>query len=507
MAEAPRAAGYAYLIARLELSLVPNWHVSRVAAGNSRRTNLTERQVLDVYPASHWPGDTLCAHLEFSLKYDGTNLQHLAAIFAAMPEGELASHVQLKPFGKYARRLWFLYEWCTGRELPLDPIARVGYLPLIEPDEQYTTVGYRAPRQRLVVNLLGDSRFSPTVRRTDALAAGEASRLDERGRRVLASCPPQVLRRAMHYLYTKETRSSFEIERERPTADRTERFVGLLHAAERESYVDKARLIELQNLIVDPRFREADYRRVQNYVGESVRPGLERIHFIPPRPADVPALMDGWIACHQSMEASGTHPLVHAAVIAYGFVFIHPFEDGNGRAHRFLIHNVLARRSFTPRGVIFPVSAVMLKDAEAYDRSLEAFSAPLRPPLVKYLLDDAGRMTVTNDTASLYRFMDLTAQAEALFSFVATTIEHDLLDEIHFIQHFDRARAGIQKVVDVPDRLLDLFIRCCAQNHGRLAKRKRDPAFAMLTDDEVEQMERAIQQAAAPETEDEDPQH
>jgi len=45
-----------------------------------------------------------------------------------------------------------------------------------------------------------------------------------------------------------------------------------------------------------------------------------------------------------------------------GFVLIHPFEDGNGRIHRFLIHHVLARRGFTPQGLLFPVSAVMLHD-------------------------------------------------------------------------------------------------------------------------------------------------
>ena len=53
--------------------------------------------------------------------------------------------------------------------------------------------------------------------------------------------------------------------------------------------------------------------------------------------------------------------VIHAAAIGYGFVFLHPFEDGNGRIHRFLIHNILARRGFTPADVMAPVSATMLK--------------------------------------------------------------------------------------------------------------------------------------------------
>jgi len=69
----------------------------------------------------------------------------------------------------------------------------------------------------------------------------------------------------------------------------------------------------------------------------------------------------------------------------YGFVFLHPFEDGNGRIHRFLIHNILARRKYTPPGFIFPVSAVMLKNLAGYDGSLESFSRALMA-LVEYSL-------------------------------------------------------------------------------------------------------------------------
>ena len=112
------------------------------------------------------------------------------------------------------------------------------------------------------------------------------------------------------------------------------------------------------------------------------------------------------------METGGVSAVVHAAAVAYGFVFLHPFEDGNGRIHRFLIHYILASRGFTPKGIMFPVSASMLKDPAGYDASLEAFSRPLLA-LVEYSLDEEGRMTVENDTARWYRYIDLTPQAEA----------------------------------------------------------------------------------------------
>jgi Fic family protein len=89
----------------------------------------------------------------------------------------------------------------------------------------------------------------------------------------------------------------------------------------------------------------------------------EKIHFVAPKPSDLTTLMEGMFAAHRRMEAGKVQAVVHATAIAFGFVYMHPFEDGNGRIHRFLIHNILARRGFTPPGVIFPVSAAMLQDA------------------------------------------------------------------------------------------------------------------------------------------------
>ena len=158
-----------------------------------------------------------------------------------------------------------------------------------------------------------------------------------------------------------------------PPAVWTERFISMLQLAKEEDFCEKPRLIDLQNRIVDPRFKAAGYRDNQNYVGETAAWKNERVHYVCPRPEDIHDLMEGLIASHQRLEESSASPVVHAASIAYGFVFLHPFEDGNGRLHRFLIHNILARREFTPEGIMFPVSAAMLNNAAEYDASLEEY--------------------------------------------------------------------------------------------------------------------------------------
>jgi Fic family protein len=193
------------------------------------------------------------------------------------------------------------------------------------------------------------------------------------------------------------------------------------------------------------------------------------------------------------MSEGNVHAIVHAATLSYGFVFLHPFEDGNGRIHRFLIHNILALEDFTPKGIMFPISAVMLKNPELYELSLESYSEKLMP-LIEYTLDEEGRMHVSNETAHWYRYMDMTAQTEILYDLVQRTIETELADELQFIVNYDRAKKAIQNVIDMPDRRIDLLIRFILQNRGKLSKTKREKYFDFLNDVEIDKIEKAVWQ-------------
>ena len=93
---------------------------------------------------------------------------------------------------------------------------------------------------------------------------------------------------------------------------------------------DKAVLVRLQGDIVDRRYAASDWRRFQNFVGATVGGYREEAHFICPRPEDVPGLMDAWMALTRRVVEGGVDPVAAAAVSAFAFVFIHPFEDGNG---------------------------------------------------------------------------------------------------------------------------------------------------------------------------------
>lgn len=486
-----RPAGYAFLVRQFDLKVLPHWHISEVGGSVHRRTVEADGRMRDIFPRDYWPGDVQLNHLEFALKYDGINTEILSQVFGKVEVKELALWISARPQGQYRRRIWYLYEWMTGGQLKIQDLARGNYIDLLNGDEYYTAGAQMIRRQRIRDNMLGNSKFCPAVRRTETLLEFENSDLSKRCRDILADYPAEFLKRAVSYLYTKETKSSFAIEHITPDAARTERFASLLQIAEKQDFVNKESLVNLQNRIVDPRYADEDYRDNQNYVGETVVWQQERIHFIPPRPEEVGDLMEGLISAHQRMDKSAIHPVIHAAVIAFGFVFMHPFGDGNGRIHRFLIHNILARRGFTPEGLIFPISAAMLNNMSAYDAALESFSKPLMP-LINYTLDEDGQMRVNNETAIHYRYPDMTVIAETLFGFIRTTLEKELVDELNFLKNYDVTKRAIQEIVDMPDQRTDLFIRFCLQNDGVISQKKRKSHFAELTDEEIQRMQAVI---------------
>ncbi len=158
-----RLAGYAALVGRYGLDVIPNWHRSLVTTSGIHRIESGGGVIEEVYPPKYWPGDKLGDHLEFALKYDGTNLAILASLFRKAAAEDFLSYVRSKPTSKYARRLWFLYEFLTGTSLQMDDVKQGNYIDLLEPDQYHTvTPARRVRRQRINDNLLGDGRFCPT---------------------------------------------------------------------------------------------------------------------------------------------------------------------------------------------------------------------------------------------------------------------------------------------------------------------------------------------------------
>ncbi|MGH6611018.1 MAG: Fic family protein [Burkholderiaceae bacterium] len=484
--------GQAWLRRKLALA-VPPPAVQSFAVAGARRTEVHGAQTLEFYPRPYATEPTPIANLRFALRHEPIDLGVLVATLKAIDPAELEAAVRSEPTGAFSRRLWFLYETFTGKQLQLDDARAGNYFDALDPEKHVVAPSRRSPRHRISDNLLGGRGLCPTVRRTKRLTQQSSLHIDHRARALIESYDAVTLARAVNYLYTKETRSSFAIEGENPNATRTERFTAALRQAPSFDPTDKNALIGLQNAIVDPRYAAKDWRNDQTFVGETIGGYREQVHFICPRPEDVADLMQAWSALTHRVVDSGIDAVIAAAVCSFAFVLIHPFDDGNGRIHRFLLHHVLAKRDYSPAGVIFPVSAAILRDRRSYDQVLETFSRPLAE-FIEWHWTAHQEIIVDNETADLYRYFDATAFAEYLYDRVADTVQRDLKEELEFVDVFDRALNAVREIVDMPDRRASLLVRLTMQNDGRLSRAKR-PEFEELTDSEVAALEAAIQRA------------
>jgi len=177
-------------------------------------------------------------------------------------------------------------------------------------------------------------------------------------------------------------------------------------------------------------------------------------------------------------------------VVSFGFVYVHPFSDGNGRIHRLLLHESLSLDEYTDPGVVLPFSAPMLRDAVAYDRVLETVSKTVGQR-VQYRLDGEGKLIIeeSRNAEAIWRYPDLTPHVEYVLSVIETVVTKDLPEELETLQKVDSTVKAIKRIVDLPDQKMSLLLSLLLQNQGRLSQKKRTSSFSELTDSEIVQIE------------------
>lgn len=443
-------------------------------------------------PPRHAPPASLEGHLTFALKYEGLDLLVLKALYQATGSEPIEAMVRETPTGTYARRSWFLYEWLLGKMLDLPAAEKGAYADVVDSDLQWTAAGVTSTRHRVKNNLPGTPSFCPMIFRTDALREFTQRNLAERAREVIADVPADVLARTAAFLL-KDSRSSFEIEGEHPPQERIQRWGRAIGEAGRKP-IDLDELLRLQRIVIgDDRF-VLGLRNEGGFVGDRDRDsGMPLPDHISARHEDLPSLIEGLVAFDRK-AAPDLDAVLAAAILAFGFVFIHPFADGNGRLHRYLIHHILAERGFNPPGMVFSVSAAILDNINVYRRTLENYSARLLP-FIKWEPTNTGNVCVLNDTADFYRFFDATPHAEFLYQCVARTVDTDLPAEARYLEAYDTFKRSITEIVDMPDGTVDLLFRFLRQNKGVLSKRGREKELAKLTDDKVTKIEASYRNA------------
>jgi len=488
-------AGYAALIERYDLSLPSPARMAAIAARHHPPSSIAWTMLTP----RHAPEPSLSGHLTFAFRYEGVDLQILAQLFRVLDAEDVAAVVRAAPTGGFSRRLWFLYEWLTGTQLDIPDPGKVTAVPVLDPKQQYALARSEAsPRHKVVNNLPGTPAFCPLVHRTSELMTLEGLDLDVRAREAMGRIRPDLVARAAAFLLLSDSRSSFAIEGEKPSGQRAARW-GLAIGQAGTRPLDIAELNRLQRVVIgDARFVRLGLRSEGGFVGAHARDtNMPVPDHISARAEDLPGLMQGLIAFAERSSRGGLDPVVAAASLAFGFVYVHPYADGNGRLHRWLIHHALALAGYTPVGLVFPISAAILRRLERYKAVLESYSAPLLA-FIEWQPTDKGNVEVLNETVDFYRFFDATEHAVFLYECVEQTIQRDLPDEVHFLEAFDAFDDAVQQVVDLPAAQVELLRRLLAQNDGRLSQRAREKEFGALEPREVLTIEAAYAAAFTP---------
>jgi len=487
-----RLAGWAALVQALSIKAPvrrPSC-VSRKHVKGSQR----EETIWRVLDRRYWPGDDFADHLTFALRREGLDLLVLKRVFEAVSAKAVQELVAAAPMGIPSRRAWFLYERLTGRTLDLPDAQNVAAIDVLDPKTYFTAKPQLSRRHRVRDNLLGTGSFCPVIRRTKTLTSFAELALAEKARETVGRTGGHLVARAASFLLLADSRASFEIEGERPPRNRLERWGrAVMQAGRAKLTLDE--IIRLHGILIeDSRFVRPSLRTDGVLLGEHDHNGDPLPEFIGARSADLPGLMDGLLAANERMGEAGLDAVLQAAATAFGFVYIHPLQDGNGRLHRCLIHHVLAERKFTPPGMIFPVSSVMLDRIDDYRSTLQAHSGPLMP-FIEWRPTPDRNVEVLGDTADLYRYFDCTQAAEFLYACVQRTVDMDLPREIDYLRRHDEALRRIMDTVEMPDRLAENLLMFIRQNGGTLPKRRRENEFKALDDKEVRQLEEIVRDA------------
>ncbi len=226
-------------------------------------------------------------------------------------------------------------------------------------------------------------------------------------------------------------------------------------------------------------------RQTEGFIGEHDREMFTPIpDHISAKAEDLNSLLNGLLNTSNLLLDSNYNPVLTAATIAFGFVFIHPLSDGNGRIHRYLIHHILTWMGYTKRDMIFPVSTAILDRIGDYQKVLEDYSSQ-RIDLIEWEPTPSHNIRILNDTIDLYRYFDLTLQTEFLYECVEDTINRIIPEEIDYLEKYDRLTNAINSFINLPDTRVDLLIKYLNQNKGKLSKRKRLKDFDELSEKEI----------------------
>lgn len=376
----------------------------------------------------------------------------------------------------------------TGNLLEVPPRLGGNYVDALDDDKLVTASADRAvkvPRWRINDNLPGTREFCPLVIKTETVSKAASLDVPQLFGELEAEFGEDLLMRAAVWMTLRESKASFAIEGEADRVGRVQRFADVMarRTGQGEVPLSTVALAELQREILGDRTTITHFglRQSPVFVGETLH-YQEVVHYVAPPANEIALMLKGLDVFLERTQ--GQSSVMRSALAAFGFVYIHPLADGNGRVHRFLVNDVLRRDGVIPDPVILPISAVISADTgerRSYDQVLDQVSKPLLQLVREKVVFGPARTAYPDGVVSnfvfhgndrarpLWRYPDLGPHVVYLADIIRRTLTEQMREQSRTLRSHARARAALKDVVEMPDPQADRVVRSIEQNKGELS--------------------------------------
>jgi hypothetical protein len=487
-----------------DVSTISNSSTRRLPAFRSRRSPNR------IYNHSSSPPnrqqDDLCWHLDFHIRQEPLNLMLVALTFSRLSHSRWQQYLDSEATPS-KRIMGFLCEFLTENAIQLSTSA-ITHIQTMEPililnPTVYMTgtieTNMTTKKWGVIDNLLGNRYFCPMLRLNNQQTLDETRKLKRHMDMIYNQTSRAIWKRTTSYLSKKETQSSWDIESAELSIDREDNFIALLRNAGKTSEEDwftENWFIAKQNIIVDEEYRAKTWRTFPIAVTEAKQHFSrisQKIHYAGVPSDELDNYMEGIRIV--ATRTAGLDPIARAAALSFAFVYAHPFEDGNGRLHRFILHDCLVRDQFLSHGLTLPLSTYMQHHPIEYDNVLEYISVPLMHNL-RYDQTNETEIEPINETECLpyWRYPDLTLHAEFIKSIVSDITQVELEEEIDYLVKYDYLMDLLQEYDIRTQAQKQMMVTSMITNQGRLSnnvvkRMKKSVTIEVLEDIQAKAME------------------
>jgi hypothetical protein len=488
-------------------NIKPAFRFAVVSGISTRRKTEIEKETgfrQEWYPESYRPTDTVAAHLQFHLRNEIVQLEFLQRLFERLDSLIIQDWIDAEPTGQYARRIAFLYEWLTDKHLRVPDNIGGNYVDALS-DKWLVTSSPKTveknSRWRVNDNLAGNRDFCPTIIKTAQL--NQAASLDVA--QLLVNLTDEfgedLLMRSSVWLTLRESKGSFKIEGEGKHTSRIARFADVTthQTGKGDLPINGHASGILQHAILGDSVMISQYglRQSPVFVGQTHR-FQEIVHYIAPPHAMLANKLAGLQAFWE--KTIGQSSVMRASVLAFGFVYIHPLADGNGRVHRFLFNDILRRDGVLPESVILPISSVIAESSseqQRYAQLLDDVSKPLMASVQDHYYFDKQHQLYADGIRSnlvfdgekqanpIWSYPDLTKHIIYLAQLIEQVVNHDMREELLYLLHHEKAREAIKEIMEMPNDYADRLIRSVRQNEGKLTNKLVSEFGFLENNDEI----------------------